>query len=408
MLYYDTIEGIYESIKTLAGLNDVIDKRHESYYVRRERLKEFCVLGKYYLDTCGNVGMLDTETLISIIEPSNIPDVLTKEQLLNIIKKYDVKRGAWTHEDTQEKDFNWYDRSKPFPTSFSIHYKNTIPPERIICPFCKKGWDISNTDNVDVKTEQFRVIPNKDFSLPGASIAQAREFYKGITHAVYQLRNTIRNDKYIVPSLGIEGEKVNEKGWIDVDDNYIIQEGDDMAAAVFTFYHKECIQVKTSIECAEHLENKGKDYKMPNLAGLIECNEYIKLELELAGIDVYQTSELPTGEVKSSYKGYLHCAFERFSFERAWSYWIVTGSVPLELAKKMYNTEEGKRSVRVQGDCGCPAPEKWERDGYVSLYHIDTVEGLKLFADTVKTMHVEGVKLLGKYENTITKIQPGR
>ena len=158
---------------------------------------------------------------------------------------------------------------------------------------------------------------------------------------------------------------------------------------------------------------------------MVECDPYIELELKLAGINVVEKET--KGEVPTKYIGEL----EGFTFERAWYYWIVKGNVPLELANEMYENPIGKKDVRVTGHCGCPAPEecarkmdlngkelcnkselddiksekikkaliddpklKWVDDKskngqlFVTSYHIDSWQGLKLFADTVKRIPV--------------------
>lgn len=159
---------------------------------------------------------------------------------------------------------------------------------------------------------------------------------------------------------------------------------------------------------------------MKNLAGDQQCDAEIREELTAAGIEVVPIQKGNT-EVPYSVVGQLG----NFTFKRAWYYWMVGGDVPLEIAKEMYTTEVGKKDVRVAGHCGCPPPEEWafpKREVLVELgifqepceehphgnsptygelakmcnsgkitaprfvqsYHIDSPEGLKLFADTMK------------------------
>lgn len=159
---------------------------------------------------------------------------------------------------------------------------------------------------------------------------------------------------------------------------------------------------------------------MKNLAGNQECDKYIREELEKAGIRVIH-GEKNEGEVPYTLTGQL----SYFTFRRAWYYWMVEGDVPLEIAKEMYATEVGKKDVRVTGHCGCPPPEEWafpknevlfelgvykkpskkhpygsgptygelaemcnsgkiNAPRFIQSYHIDSHEGLKLFADTIK------------------------
>jgi hypothetical protein len=169
---------------------------------------------------------------------------------------------------------------------------------------------------------------------------------------------------------------------------------------------------------------------MQNLAGNKDCDKYIKDELERAGIDVIPVDG-SDNEVPATLGGRLG----PFTFTRAWHYWVVSGPMPLDVAKELYAHPEGARTVRVAGHCGCPAPEdpwvQWhasdgahlwpkekyekelagikdshlsktikgmidsgeyrvsehlEKDGepYVMSYHIDDQAGLLLFATKVR------------------------
>lgn len=148
---------------------------------------------------------------------------------------------------------------------------------------------------------------------------------------------------------------------------------------------------------------------MKNLAGVQECDQYIRKELEEAGITAIPVEQV-AGEVSYSIEGQLSC----FRFSRAWYYWVVDGDVPLEVANEMHATEIGKKDIRVAGHCGRPEPKEWafpkeeiieelglmnttfgelaemcnkgeiDAPRFVSEYHIDSQEGLNLFAETIK------------------------
>lgn len=169
---------------------------------------------------------------------------------------------------------------------------------------------------------------------------------------------------------------------------------------------------------------------MKNLAGVLECDDFIRIELEKARIQIVQ-GERVDHEVAYSITGQLG----NFHFRRAWYYWVATGPVPLAIAKELYADPIGKTDIRVAGHCACPPPEEWidyidadgytlvpqnqyddflkcfhddfrireimeeqksrfsdnlERDGkaYVTSYHIDTQEGLRLFADLINPVDV--------------------
>jgi len=127
------------------------------------------------------------------------------------------------------------------------------------------------------------------------------------------------------------------------------------------------------------LTTQKGEQNMKNLAGVQECDKDIRKELTEAGIRMVAVPKGNT-EVPFSVIGQL----SYFTFRRAWYYWVVEGDVPLAVAQEMYATEVGKRDVRVVGHCGCPPPEEWAIGGFVRAYHIDSQEGLKLFADTIR------------------------
>lgn len=169
---------------------------------------------------------------------------------------------------------------------------------------------------------------------------------------------------------------------------------------------------------------------MINLAGVLTADEYIREELYLAGIS--EDTEKSAGEVPSTFIGKL----PGWTFRRAWTYYTVTCllnylglpySVAVELHERRYPISSRTYNtlgqvIRVGGDCTCPHPEDCvypslediekecreanrrhptltfdsqdlfdkattrELDGerYIRLYHIDTIVGLKAFADVLR------------------------
>ena len=123
---------------------------------------------------------------------------------------------------------------------------------------------------------------------------------------------------------------------------------------------------------------------MRNLAGDENCDQYIPHELELADIPYHNFGFKVGGEVPTTYKGFL----DGWNFERAWYYWIARSDENLLLFKyaNRLHKKFGKE-VRVGGHCGCPSPkENYNRpwDIGVSLYHVDTQEGLLALANMIK------------------------
>lgn len=176
---------------------------------------------------------------------------------------------------------------------------------------------------------------------------------------------------------------------------------------------------------------------MKNMAGNYDCDPVLEEELLAAGIDIVRLDTPQRGEVPARVTGKLGA----ITFWRAWYYWVATGPVPLHIAERLYEQQPyGRRDVRVAGHCGCPPPSEWakriaadgreiivrneslsnavalakddpegvwgrlmerletayivvdseeERDNLavqvvVDTYHIDSLEGLKLFADHVR------------------------
>ncbi len=105
------------------------------------------------------------------------------------------------------------------------------------------------------------------------------------------------------------------------------------------------------------------------------------IERELFCADVHcDHGAVTTFEVKTIVAANL----EPFRLSRAWTYWVVKGNVPMDVARLLYGHPMGHRTVRVQGHCGAPDPEEYCHGNVVTLYHIDTLAGLCLFVRTVR------------------------
>lgn len=171
---------------------------------------------------------------------------------------------------------------------------------------------------------------------------------------------------------------------------------------------------------------------MINLVGDPNAGQIVIKELIDAKINVIVCEKCLKHEVSVPFAG----QYRSFSFVRAWYYWVVTGKVPLEVAKVLYNESGiGKEDIRVVGHCGCPPPEKWvtwfDDEGrelvgiksmresesfrkrhnlptlmvgyhavpkkdfpkygkpYITLYHIDSQSGLNLFVETLKRFNID-------------------
>jgi len=169
---------------------------------------------------------------------------------------------------------------------------------------------------------------------------------------------------------------------------------------------------------------------MKNLAGVVDCDDYINEELYLAGITVVKTEKYK-GEVAYNFKGILN----NWIFIRSWNYWIAYTKLQehglklkdaLELHNKFYPIPSDRIKIlgsviRSGGHCGAPSPDEYgaqpineelikianelnldinelyvgkvselcnkgiiKLERYVDCYHIDTLIGLKEFASFVK------------------------
>lgn len=165
---------------------------------------------------------------------------------------------------------------------------------------------------------------------------------------------------------------------------------------------------------------------MRNLASNPEADVWCEKELRDAGIDVVLLPEPQQDEVPARVTGKIGDV----TLTRGWYYWRAHGKVPADVARRLYDHLIGRRDVRVNGHCGCPAPgepggrfewfdasgrgvvidpdgseeEAFDRfiargileekplfaksteglTGYITSYHIDSADGLALFAREVK------------------------
>lgn len=395
--WYDTREGIENSLASLESFNQLISARHQAGYGREERLSEFYVLGgRYSLDTCGNcskaVGNIPKELY------SDIPDVMTRDEFWQFIR---TRAG------------------EEMSISFALN-GGDIPSSDLLCSYCSKEWEIVNCHDTLVQHTN-EVFPLTEFV--GKTLEEVKLAYFQRVDAIYRMQPDIliRNDRFIdlspkYPNPEKEYQKgiiKNERGWVSerdgIADDYVIQVGDEGFFNVWKYFHSEC-HVKSVADNPEFL---CKDGGFKNLAGAAYADILIEKELNDAGIEIVKGNRTQS-EVPFTLTGKLGT----FSFVRAWTYWMVDCMMPLEVAKEMYADEVGAKFVRVSGNAGCPPPEEWAfpcsedlKKGmtelglesttygelaeilnsgkiiaprFVQSYHIDTMPGLKLFVETAK------------------------
>ena len=125
-----------------------------------------------------------------------------------------------------------------------------------------------------------------------------------------------------------------------------------------------------------------------NYAGRSDVDKELQSELYLAGIDykVYDFLK-DQREVKSGVIGEITPCSDMprcgWTFRRAWTYWVAEGQgIPPTYAKKLFDSYGD--TVRVEGNGCAYDPYKYNKGFAVGLYHVDSLEGLKALADTIK------------------------
>lgn len=126
-------------------------------------------------------------------------------------------------------------------------------------------------------------------------------------------------------------------------------------------------------------------------AELAVLDEKCRAELLAAGITPLEIEIFrgKGGEVPTKIRG----ASDPFGwgFRRAWYYWVAEGpGIPPSYAAVLH--EAHGTDVRVAGHCGCPSPLEWHKGFAVGLYHVDTAEGLKALADTIRQVAADAKK----------------
>jgi len=253
---YDTKEGISIFIKSLEGFNKLIAERRKAGYSQRERLYEYVILGKWWLDTCGNTSR-GTPAF------DDMPDVLTREEFWELLKTK-------------------YEKEEDVP-SISCNPDNGIPYERLICPVCKKGWTIENAYDTWVIRRDVTICLTEHV---GKTLAEIQQEFRARTDAVYgvQPEMLIQNDKYIdlTPDPEYSSLVLNKGGWLGERDRngmtttneHIIEEGDKTYFNVWDFHHRHCYRIKQNQEERAKFEEVFKAAGFTNFLMKAIPNEY--------------------------------------------------------------------------------------------------------------------------------------
>jgi len=115
--WYDTKEGLEARLKSgIAGLREIARARHTAGYERRERMAEWCLIGRFWTDSCGNFSRFTEGAPHDQRGRIEIPDVMSREQALGI--------SEW------------------ITTTFT-----ELPPEDGRCDRCDGVWTMRNVDD---------------------------------------------------------------------------------------------------------------------------------------------------------------------------------------------------------------------------------------------------------------------
>ena len=119
--WYDTRAGLEEALaRGLDGLHDIARERREAGYRRGERMAEWCFLGSFYADTCGNFSALtkgapkDGYPYWKMEEVYDTPTVMTREEMGEFTRRWEATSGP------------------------------ALPPADGKCDRCGDGWSLRN------------------------------------------------------------------------------------------------------------------------------------------------------------------------------------------------------------------------------------------------------------------------
>jgi hypothetical protein len=245
-MWYDNETGIEERLDNLLGLNELIAARRKAGYKDHQRMNEFCVLGTYMLDTCGNCGIIDQEFIPREKIPY-LPRVLTYAELNKHIREYDrkTKPNVLTHKEIENMDLS--KNTRPFPPSVSYSFSKSVPPHDTVCPVCGKVWTIDNCWDTHVQYTQKSLDTKKEKSAIGKTIPQLEQWLneRPDSKSTIYAEQGLRNDRYInlEPNSKYPSLKINELGWVDIPESYIVQEGDEICYNEVKYLHKECNKI---------------------------------------------------------------------------------------------------------------------------------------------------------------------
>lgn len=254
---YSEKQSIEYYLESYEEFFDLLDIRRKMVKEKREIGNFYIFNGKYWIDEFGQISKV-IAGLDELKKYFDIPLVLTNDEFHEIMGKYNEKFNCITNKEI--KNLEWEEITKlresgrPFGITISTSMQPNLPGRNTICPYCGKGWDLSNIDDCLHHQSTWKDYPIKVMDLYGDII------YNYVGHPLkhmwdhIQLRSNalyypmcdhgITNPKWIDnnPDPKYSTLKINENGFYKgkIDENYILQEGDEVGFQVVECFHKTC------------------------------------------------------------------------------------------------------------------------------------------------------------------------
>ncbi|MGW8177505.1 MAG: hypothetical protein ACWGQW_01745 [bacterium] len=245
--WYDSRAGIEASVQTLDGLNKLLSARSDAYRQRGERLDEWIALGRIRLDTFG-------QSMVLMEGYSSNRVKVSDEPVLHISEV----------------------------SGFSASTGLTVPETKHRCPRCGNGWDISNWYDSTTVTSDSKLALGE----VGKTHAQVQqELSDADPTRDYLLRTGVQNDKNIdlrpdpkwADNNYMKDYPINHNGFIDVDPDYVVVEGDKLYHTVFEYYHPNCLAEKKAESEQEYFAKMFADAGYQSVDLTAVPNEYCRI-----------------------------------------------------------------------------------------------------------------------------------
>lgn len=254
--WYDTKEGITNSLGNLKALHGLRDERQRAGYTRRESLSEFVVLGRFVLDTCGNFCRLDDGCVLPQEEGSGIPDARNVLTLAEF-------QTFWRQ--------RLFDSGEQPAIVWSLD--GDFPPMHTLCPECGRGWVIENCHDAVVHDTDATVSLA---AFVGQTLGEVLTAFRKRRDAVFISRSfLIRNDRFINDPTP---DSQNRNGWVSeahgIGDDYVVQAGDETLFLRREYFHIACWQGHLSHQLRSEFQDICERAGLELLSVEAVSNEY--------------------------------------------------------------------------------------------------------------------------------------